>query len=142
MKGNMVQNQLLRSFLQTALWPRTMGVASRLHFVYTVSVTTHFELLGKQKAAQRGVCGRCLGSQPMSVWVENSYQKIRRLYEGIAFMNNLAMLSPGIETLVAQVPQRRLGQSEEVARAICFLCTDSLNYVNGAELHINGGQHV
>ena len=53
-----------------------------------------------------------------------------------------SILSPGTEKLVTQIPLRRLGQPEEVARAIYFLCTDSSSYVNGAELHINGGQHV
>jgi NAD(P)-dependent dehydrogenase (short-subunit alcohol dehydrogenase family) len=53
-----------------------------------------------------------------------------------------SILSPGTEKLVAQIPQRRLGQPEEVARAIYFLCTDQSSYVTGAELHINGGQHV
>ena len=40
------------------------------------------------------------------------------------------------------IPLRRLGQPEEVAKAIYFLCTDASSYVSGAELHINGGQHV
>jgi NAD(P)-dependent dehydrogenase (short-subunit alcohol dehydrogenase family) len=53
-----------------------------------------------------------------------------------------SILSPGTERIVAQLPQRRLGQPEEVARAIYFLCTDQSSYVTGAELHINGGQHV
>ena len=53
-----------------------------------------------------------------------------------------SILSPGTEKLVAQIPQRRLGQPEEVAKAIYFLCTDQSSYVTGAELHINGGQHV
>ena len=52
------------------------------------------------------------------------------------------ILSPGTDKLVAQIPLRRLGTPEEVAKAIYFLCTDSSSYVNGAELHINGGQHV
>ena len=39
-------------------------------------------------------------------------------------------------------PMGRIGQPEEVAKAIYFLCTDLSSYVNGAELHINGGQHV
>lgn len=54
-----------------------------------------------------------------------------------------SILSPGTERIVEeQIPMRRLGEPEEVAKAIYFLCTDASSYVNGAELHINGGQHV
>jgi NAD(P)-dependent dehydrogenase (short-subunit alcohol dehydrogenase family) len=54
-----------------------------------------------------------------------------------------SMLSPGTEKIVQeQIPLRRLGEPEEVAKAIYFLCTDQSSYVSGAELHINGGQHV
>ncbi len=54
-----------------------------------------------------------------------------------------SILSPGTERIVQeQIPMKRLGNPEEVARAIYFLCTDQSSYVNGAELHINGGQHV
>jgi len=54
-----------------------------------------------------------------------------------------AILSPGTEKIVEeQIPMRRLGEPEEVAKAIYFLCTEQSSYVNGAELHINGGQHV
>lgn len=53
-----------------------------------------------------------------------------------------SILSPGTEKIIPQIPLRRLGQPEEVAKAIYFLCTDASSYVSGAELHINGGQHV
>lgn len=53
-----------------------------------------------------------------------------------------AILSPGTAALVQDIPLRRLGQPEEVAKAIYFLCTEQSSYVSGAELHINGGQHV
>jgi NAD(P)-dependent dehydrogenase (short-subunit alcohol dehydrogenase family) len=54
-----------------------------------------------------------------------------------------AILSPGTEKIVReQIPMRRLGGPDEVAKAIYFLCTEQSSYVNGAELHINGGQHV
>jgi NAD(P)-dependent dehydrogenase (short-subunit alcohol dehydrogenase family) len=53
-----------------------------------------------------------------------------------------AILSPGTESIVAQIPMRRLGTAPEVAKAIYFLCTEQSSYVNGAELLINGGQHV
>jgi len=54
-----------------------------------------------------------------------------------------SILSPGTDRIVQeQIPLRRLGEPEEVAKAIYFLCTEQSSYVHGAELHINGGQHV
>jgi NAD(P)-dependent dehydrogenase (short-subunit alcohol dehydrogenase family) len=54
-----------------------------------------------------------------------------------------AILSPGTEDIVAkQIPLHRLGTPDEVAKIIYVLCTDMSSYVNGAEIHINGGQHV
>lgn len=53
-----------------------------------------------------------------------------------------AILSPGTDELVAQLPLRRLGRPEEVASTIYFLCDAPSSYVTGAEIHINGGQHV
>jgi len=53
-----------------------------------------------------------------------------------------AILSPGTEKLVEQIPMRRLGKPEEVARTIYYLCTPESSYVTGVEIEINGGQHV
>jgi NAD(P)-dependent dehydrogenase (short-subunit alcohol dehydrogenase family) len=53
-----------------------------------------------------------------------------------------AILSPGTDKIVAQIPMQRLGTTDEVAKIIYVLCTDTSSYVNGAEIHINGGQHV
>jgi NAD(P)-dependent dehydrogenase (short-subunit alcohol dehydrogenase family) len=54
-----------------------------------------------------------------------------------------AMLSPGTEDIVAnQIPLHRLGTTDEVAKIIYVLCTETSSYVHGAEIHINGGQHV
>ena len=53
-----------------------------------------------------------------------------------------SILSPGTEKIIPSIPLRRLGQPEEVAKAIYFLCSDASSYVSGAEIHINGGQHV
>ncbi|SOH92343.1 NAD(P)-dependent dehydrogenase, short-chain alcohol dehydrogenase family [Monaibacterium marinum] len=52
------------------------------------------------------------------------------------------ILSPGTEKLVESLPLRRLGQPEEVARTVYFLCTDASAYVTGTEIEVNGGQHV
>jgi len=54
-----------------------------------------------------------------------------------------SILSPGTEDIVErEIPMRRLGTPEEVAATIYFLCTCPASYVNGAEVHVNGGQHV
>jgi NAD(P)-dependent dehydrogenase (short-subunit alcohol dehydrogenase family) len=54
-----------------------------------------------------------------------------------------AILSPGTEEIVAhQIPMHRLGTPDEVSKIIYVLCTETSSYVNGAEIHINGGQHV
>ena len=53
-----------------------------------------------------------------------------------------AMLSPGTEKIVENIPMHRLGTPDEVAKIIYVLCTETSSYVNGAEIYINGGQHV
>ena len=53
-----------------------------------------------------------------------------------------AILSPGTENMLEQIPLHRLGTTDEVAKIIYVLCTETSSYVNGAEIHINGGQHV
>jgi NAD(P)-dependent dehydrogenase (short-subunit alcohol dehydrogenase family) len=54
-----------------------------------------------------------------------------------------AILSEGTDLLVeASVPMKRLGTPREVAETIHFLCSETSAYINGAEIHINGGQHV
>ena len=53
-----------------------------------------------------------------------------------------AILSPGTDKLVENIPLRRLGSTSEVAETIFFLCSNQASYVTGGEIHINGGQHV
>ncbi|CDZ26519.1 SDR family oxidoreductase [Neorhizobium galegae] len=54
-----------------------------------------------------------------------------------------SILSLGTDQLVeATVPMKRLGTPREVAETIHFLCSETSAYINGAEIHINGGQHV
>lgn len=54
-----------------------------------------------------------------------------------------SILSPGTDAIIQRdVPMRRLGEPREVAETIHFLCTAQSSYINGTEIHINGGQHV
>ncbi len=54
-----------------------------------------------------------------------------------------SILSPGTDQIVEEkVPMKRLGSPEEVAEVVTFLCSEKSSYVNGAEIPINGGQHL
>lgn len=43
---------------------------------------------------------------------------------------------------VSMVPARRLGQPEEVAALVGFLCSEEAAFVNGAEIDVGGGIHL
>jgi acetoacetyl-CoA reductase len=40
------------------------------------------------------------------------------------------------------IPISRLGKPEEVADLIIYLCSDEAAFVTGANIAINGGQHM
>ncbi|MFW2829243.1 acetoacetyl-CoA reductase [Sphingomonas sp. ID0503] len=44
--------------------------------------------------------------------------------------------------IVAKIPVGRLGQAEEIARGVAFLCSERAGFVTGSTLSINGGQHM
>jgi acetoacetyl-CoA reductase len=44
--------------------------------------------------------------------------------------------------ILPQIPLGRLGQPEEVAGLIIYLCSEEAAFVNGANIAINGGQHM
>ena len=44
-----------------------------------------------------------------------------------------------VDQMTAFIPQRRLGQPREVARAVCFLLSDEASYMTGARVSVDGG---
>ncbi len=44
--------------------------------------------------------------------------------------------------LLQQIPLGRLGQAEEIASLVSFLCGPSAAYISGETVHINGGLHM
>ncbi|MGN6806609.1 MAG: acetoacetyl-CoA reductase [Trinickia sp.] len=44
--------------------------------------------------------------------------------------------------ILPQIPAGRLGKPEEVAALVCYLCSVDAGFVTGANIAINGGQHM
>lgn len=58
--------------------------------------------------------------------------------------NPLRVLSPlgsrvKLDALASQVPLGRVGEPDEVAKAVLFLASSDSSYVNGTELFVDGG---
>ena len=46
------------------------------------------------------------------------------------------------DSIVAQIPIGRLGEPEEIARAVVFLVSDDAGFINGSTITANGAQHL
>jgi acetoacetyl-CoA reductase len=46
------------------------------------------------------------------------------------------------KSVLPQIPVRRLGQPEEIARCVLFLASDEAGFITGSTLSANGGQHL
>ena len=47
-----------------------------------------------------------------------------------------------MKQIVAGIPVGRLGEPEEIARAVVFLAADEAAFITGETISINGGQHM
>ena len=45
------------------------------------------------------------------------------------------------ESIIAQIPAGRLGEPEEIARAVSFLVADDAGFINGSTISANGAQY-
>ena len=44
--------------------------------------------------------------------------------------------------LLRRIPMKRLGKSEDIAKAVAFLVSDEAGYLTGQTLHVNGGMYM
>lgn len=47
-----------------------------------------------------------------------------------------------MEAIIAQIPVRRLGRPEEIARVVLFLAADDAGFITGETISINGGHYM
>jgi 3-oxoacyl-[acyl-carrier protein] reductase len=47
-----------------------------------------------------------------------------------------------IEEIKKQIPLRRMGTVDEVAKTVAFLCSEGAGYMTGQVLGVNGGVHM
>ncbi len=68
---------------------------------------------------------------------------VNALAPGYIDTDMVAAVPPEVlEKIVARVPVGRLGQAEEIARGVAFLCADEAGFITGSTLSLNGGQHM
>ena len=41
--------------------------------------------------------------------------------------------------ILERIPMKKLGNSDDIAKAVGFLCSENANYITGQTLHVNGG---
>ena len=46
------------------------------------------------------------------------------------------------ETIISKIPSARLGEPDDIANAVGFLCSKQSSYINGETLHVNGGMYM
>jgi acetoacetyl-CoA reductase len=46
------------------------------------------------------------------------------------------------KSILPQIPVNRLGEPDEIARAVVFLAADEAGAITGSTLTINGGQYM
>lgn len=47
-----------------------------------------------------------------------------------------------LESIIAGIPVGRLGQPEEIARAVAFLTAEEAGYITGTNISVNGGEYM
>jgi NAD(P)-dependent dehydrogenase (short-subunit alcohol dehydrogenase family) len=78
--------------------------------------------------------------------LEDRKIRVNAISPGSIATPGLAGLAPGegeraalFEQLASTVPLGRLGQPDEIARAVSFLASDEASYITGIELFVDGG---
>lgn len=68
---------------------------------------------------------------------------VNAIAPGYVATDMVAAVSPEVlRGIQAQIPVGRLGQPEEIARAVTFLASEDARFITGATITANGGQYM
>jgi acetoacetyl-CoA reductase len=45
-------------------------------------------------------------------------------------------------SIIAEIPAARFGETDEVASLVDFLCSNQASFITGTDIPINGGQYI
>ena len=91
-------------------------------------------------AAKAGVCALTV------VWAKELARhniRVNAIAPGYVDTDMVAAVPDNVlEKIVAKIPVGRLGNADEIARAVMFLVAEEAVFVTGSTMSINGGQHM
>lgn len=91
-------------------------------------------------AAKAGVIGL---SKAIALEVASKGVTVNVVAPGFIVTDMTAALPEEIqERIKGNIPARRLGQPEDIAKAVAFLVSDDASYITGSTLHVNGGMFM
>ncbi|MHB8671744.1 MAG: beta-ketoacyl-ACP reductase [Acidimicrobiales bacterium] len=99
----------------------TVGSAGQANYAAAKAGLLGFTRSVARELGSRGITANLVAPGPIATAMTDALPEERRA------------------ALAAQAPVGRLGTADEVAAAICFLCSDEAAYVNGAVLPVDGG---
>lgn len=68
---------------------------------------------------------------------------VNTLSPGYIATSMMSGMKPEIlEKIIAQIPLGRMGEPEEIAKAVAFIASPAMAFMTGANLDINGGQYM
>lgn len=134
-----IQTNLRGVFLCTRAATKAMLRAKRGSIVNITSIIGHSGNAGQANyAASKG--GITSFSKSIAQEVGSRQIRVNCVAPGFITTEMTDVLPEAQKnTILAQIPMQKFGNTEDIASAVCFLLSDESTYITGQTLHVNGG---